>query len=179
MSEARHRERSAQRAEGERSHHDETRELHAFQDGELSPWRRWRIARRLSRDARARRELASIAELGALLREQADTLGEPDLWESIRARLPYAAKPAAMSTPLPEPVGWAPAWLGAALATAVVACVMATGWLPGDAPSVASVRWLDSKGKPVMVLRDDRKATIIWVIQKPKQTTEGARGAVA
>jgi hypothetical protein len=44
---------------------------------------------------------------------------------------------------------------------------------------VASVRWLDAKGKPVMVLRDDRKATIIWVIQKPKQTTEGERDAVA
>ena len=76
----------------------------------------------------------------------------------------------------PHDAPWAPAWLGAALATAVVAAVMATGLLPGDAPPVASVRWLDSKGKPVMVLRDDRKATIIWVLQKPKQTTgRGAR----
>ena len=73
----------------------------------------------------------------------------------------------------------APAWVGAALATAVVALVVATGALSGDAPPVASVRWLDAKGKPVMVLRDDRKATIIWVIQKPKQTTAGARDAVA
>jgi hypothetical protein len=56
---------------------------------------------------------------------------------------------------------------------------MATSWFPGDAPSVASVRWLDSKGKPVMVLRDDPEATIIWVIQKPKQTTGGGLDAMA
>jgi len=158
----------------------EAQELHAYQDRELPLWRRFFVARRLARDARARRELASIAQLGALLREQAANAREPDLWESIRARLPYVERPAATNSVLPrqDAAPWAPAWLGAALATAVVAAVMATGLLPGDAPSVASVRWLDSKGKPVMVLRDDRKATIIWVIQKPKQTTEGAHGEV-
>ena len=35
----------------------ERRELHAFHDGELSGWRRRRVARRLSRDPAARREL--------------------------------------------------------------------------------------------------------------------------
>jgi hypothetical protein len=40
------------------------------------------------------------------------------------------------------------------------------------------VRWLDSKGKPVMVLRDDLEATIIWVIQKPKRTTGGGIDAM-
>jgi hypothetical protein len=30
-----------------------------------------------------------------------------------------------------------------------------------------------------MVLRDDRKATIIWVIQKPKQQTQEVRDVVA
>jgi len=159
--------------------HRDTRELHAFRDGELSPWRRWRVSRRLARDPRARRELASLDELGVLLREQAESAREPDLWEGIRARLPYAERPAPQREPLRQPAARAPAWLGAAFATSVVALVVATGWLPGDAPSVASVRWLDAKGKPVMVLRDDRKATIIWVIQKPKQTTEGERDAVA
>ena len=157
----------------------EREELHAFRDGELSPWRRWRVARRLARDPRARREFASLDELGALLREQAQGVVEPDLWEGIRARLPYAERPAPQREPLRAPVPRAPAWLGAALATAVVALVVATGFVRGDAPAVASVRWLDAKGKPVIVLRDDRKATIIWVIQKPKQTTEGERDAVA
>jgi anti-sigma factor RsiW len=155
-----------------------TQELSAFRDGELSAWRRWRVARRLARDPRARHELASLDELGALLREQAASVAEPDLWEGIRARLPHAERPAPLSEPLRRPVPRAPAWLGAALATAVVALVVATGFVSGDAPPVASVRWLDAKGKPVMVLRDDRKATIIWVIQKPKQQTQEVRDVV-
>jgi len=160
---------------------DEEQELHAFQDGELSAWRRWRVSRRLVHDDRARLDLASIAELGALLREEAGRVGEPDLWAAIRAQLPYARRPIADGVPLPGLDGRrsAPAWLGAVLATAVVACVMATGWLPGDAPPVASVRWLDAKGKPVMVLRDDPEATIIWVIHKPKPATEEASGEMA
>lgn len=161
-------------------------ELHAFRDGELSAWRRWRVARRLARDPRARRELAALDELGALLREQAAGVPGPDLWEGIRARLPWAERPLPASPsearprvePLHEPAPRAPAWLGAVLATAVVALVVATGYVSGDAPSVASVRWLDGKGKPVMVLRDDVEATIIWVIQKPKQQTQGAHDAV-
>ena len=157
----------------------DTEQLSAFRDGELSSWRRWRVARRLARDARARRELAALDELGVLLREQAASVAEPDLWEGIRARLPTAARPAPLAEALRPPAPWAPAWLGAALATAVVALVVATGFVSGDAPSVASVRWLDAKGKPVMVLRDDRKATIIWVIQKPKQTSAEEGDAVA
>jgi anti-sigma factor RsiW len=153
-------------------------ELHAFRDGELSGWRRWRVARRLARDPRARRELAALDSLGALLREQAVSVAEPDLWEGIRARLPYAERPAPLAAPLRERPPRAPAWLGAVLATAVVALVVATGYVAGDAPSMASVRWLDGKGKPVIVLRDDVEATIIWVIEKPKQQTQGERDAV-
>jgi len=154
-------------------------ELHAFRDGELSAFRRWRVARRLARDPRARHELAALGELGALLREQAESVGEPDLWEGIRARLPTAVRPEPLAGPLRERAPRAPIWAGAALATAVVAFVMATGMLSGDAPNVASVRWLDGRGKPVMVLRDDPEATIIWVIQQqPEQTTLGAGDAV-
>jgi anti-sigma factor RsiW len=160
------------------SERTDTQELHAFRDGELSAWRRWRVARRLVHEPHLRQELAALDELSALLREQAASVAEPDLWEGIRARLPYAERPAPLEGPLREPAPRAPAWLGAALATAVVALVVATGFVSGDAPSVASVRWLDAKGKPVMVLRDDRKATIIWVIQKPKQQTQGERDAV-
>jgi hypothetical protein len=56
---------------------------------------------------------------------------------------------------------------------------MASGMLSGDAAPVGSLRWLDSKGKPVIVLQDDRDATIIWVLEKPPQATGGARDAVA
>jgi anti-sigma factor RsiW len=98
----------------------EALELHAYQDGELPLWRRWRVARRLRRDARARRELASIEALAGLLREQAAVPSEPDLWEGVRARLATAARPAALdaqdASPAREP--WLPAWLGAGLAAA-------------------------------------------------------------
>ena len=159
----------------------EKQALHAFQDGELPFWRRWRVARRLARDAAAQREVASIAELRALLREQAAALPGPDLWEGVRAQLPTAARPAALDADdaLPAEAKWLPAWLGAALAAASVAFVMASGMLSGDAAPVGSLRWLDSKGKPVIVLQDDRDATIIWVLEKPPQATGGARDAVA
>jgi anti-sigma factor RsiW len=157
----------------------EMQELHAYRDGELSPWRRFWVGRRVGRDPRARRELASLDTLGALLREQAEGVPAPDLWSGIQARLPYAERPAPLREPFRPPAPRAPVWAGAALASAVVALVVATGVLSGDAPVVASVRWLDAKGKPVMVLRDDLEATIIWVIQKPKQATEVLRDAMA
>lgn len=159
----------------------EQQELHAFQDAELPLWRRWRVARRLARDRAGQRELASIAELGALLREQAAAQPAPDLWEGVRAQLATAAKPTPLDVDdsLTARTPWQPAWLGAAIATASVAVVMASGVLSGDAAPVESVRWLDSKGKPVMVLQDDRDATIIWVLEKPKRTTgRGGRDAV-
>ena len=158
----------------------ERQELHAYQDGELPLWRRWRISRRLARDRAAQRELASIAELGALLREQAaaEPGPLPDLWEGVRAQLATASRPTGVDVDdsLPARTPWVPAWLGAGLAAASVAAVMASGVLASDAAPVESVRWLDSKGKPVMVIQDDHDATIIWVLQKPKQTTGGGGG---
>jgi anti-sigma factor RsiW len=155
-------------------------ELDAYRDGELSPWRRWLVGRRVARDPALQRRLAVLETLGGLLREEAESTPPPDLWDGIRARLATAPRPEPLhgKSIVAPAVSAAPAWLGAAFATAVVVIVMATSWLPGDAPSVASVRWLDSKGKPVMVLRDDLEATIIWVIQKPKRTTGGGLDAM-
>ncbi len=152
-------------------------ELHAFRDGELPFWKRRRVARHLARDAAAQREVASIAEIGALLREQAASLAAPDLWAGIRAQLPTAPRPAPLDADDAQPAltSWLPGWLGAAIATASVAAVMASGLGSGDAAPVESLRWLDSKGKPVMVLQDDRDATIIWVLSKPKRTSTSGR----
>ena len=156
-------------------------ELHAYQDGELPFYRRWRVERRLARDASARREVSSVAELGALLREQAAAQPAPDLWAGVRAQLATAPRPAPIEADdsLPARTPWQPAWLGAALAAASVAAVMASGVLSGDAAPVGSVRWIDANRKPVMVLQDDRDATIIWVIEKPQELSGGARDAVA
>jgi anti-sigma factor RsiW len=157
-------------------------ELDAYHDGELSLLARWRVERRLARDPSARRELASLDELGALLREHASAEpASPDLWNGVRARLATAPRPAPLEADdaLREHTGWLPAWLGAGLAAASVAAVMASGALAGDARPVGSVRWLDGKGKPVMVIQDDRDATIIWVLDEPKRTSGGGRDAVA
>lgn len=156
-------------------------DLDRYRDGELSPWRRWWIARCVARDPALQRRLESLDTLGGLLREQAASIEEPDLWEAVRARLATAPRPAPRSEPPPEPASGSivPAWLGAAFATAVVAVVMAASVLPGDDASMSSVRWLDSKGKPVMVLRDDPEATIIWVIETPSRSTRGGRDAMA
>jgi anti-sigma factor RsiW len=153
------------------------RELHAYLDGELSPWRRWRVERRLARDPAAERELASLAQLGELLREQAAAAPAPDLWAGVRARLATAPRPAPWDedSMAASPAPWLPAWLGAGLAAASVAAVMASSMLGGDAAPMGSVRWLDGKGKPVMVLQDDGDATIIWVLEKPKQLGGGLR----
>ena len=159
----------------------EQRELHAYRDGELPLWRRWRVARRLREEPAAQRELAGITELGALLREHAAVQPVPDLWADVRARLATAERPAPLEADdaVPARAPWLPAWLGAGLAAASVAAVMATGWLAGDAAPQGSVRWVDSKGKPVIVLQDDRDATIIWVLQKPKvQSTLRGRDAM-
>jgi len=160
----------------------EQQELHAYRDGELHFFRRWRVARRLARDAAARRELASVAELGALLREQAAAQPAPDLWADVRAQLATAARPAPLDADdsLPSRMPWLPAWLGAALAAASVAAVMASGILAGETAPVGSVRWIDANRRPVMVLQDDRDATIIWVLEMPAQVDAGgARDAVA
>jgi anti-sigma factor RsiW len=160
----------------------ERRELAAYHDGELSWLARRRVERRLARDAGARRELASLAELGALLREQASAASAaPDLWAGISAQLATARRPEPLEADdaLPSPSGWLPAWLGAGLAAASVAAVMASGALAGDAAPVGSVRWLDGKGKSVIVLQDDRDATIIWVLDPPKRSSGGGRDGVA
>jgi anti-sigma factor RsiW len=159
----------------------EREELHAYQDGELPFYRRWRVERRLARDASARREVSSVAELGALLREQAAAQPAPDLWENVRAQLATAPRPAPIEADaeLPARTPWLPAWLGAAIAAASVAGVMASGVLAGETAPVGSVRWIDANRKPVMVLQDDRDATIIWVIETPQETSGGARDVVA
>ena len=142
------------------------RELLAWLDGELGPWARRRAARRAERDPRARAEVRFWRDVGALLREEAEETPTPDLWPALRARLPAA--PTAATAPLRAPGGRRPlaAWLGGAAAAAAAALALAIGLSGGDAgPGPASVRWLDTEGKPAMVLQDDREATIIWLLE--------------
>lgn len=141
----------------------------AYRDGELSRFERWRFERRLRRDPAAQRALAELDALGAWLREADAAEPAPDLWESVRLRLPAAD--ARLADPQPARAagrGWRGVGylaLGAvaagAAALALVTSFESAPTPPG--PASGSVRWIDSRGHPMMVLRDDAEATIIWI----------------
>jgi hypothetical protein len=151
--------------------------LETYRDGELSAPARWRVKRLLRRDAGARRVLAELEAIGARLREIDAEAPAPDLWEGIRLRLPALdgrraeaqAEAAARRAWLRLPGALA---LGAAACAAALVLVLA--W-SGEKESPAappapgppgSVRWIDSRGHPMLVLRDDRGGTIIWVPER-------------
>ena len=67
-------------------------------------------------------------------------------------------------------------WVGVGVAAAALALAIGVEW--GDAPVPGSVRWIDSRGTPLMVLQDDSKATIIWVIEEEPGELSGRSGRV-
>jgi len=152
--------------------------LAAYHDGELGWLQRWRLERRLRRDPEARRELGSLSALGDWLRE-ADSGGPPapELWDEIQRRLPDSRPAVGTESRLPaeaEPRVWLrPTWSwaagGAALAAAAATALLFVSSSDlggrGAAPlaGAGAVRWLDSRGQPMMILQDDREATLIWV----------------
>ena len=143
-----------------------TLRLHAYADGELSGFARWRFERQLRRSPKLQRDLAELAQIGAWVRDaHADAPG-PDLWDRIALRLPAAdARRAERAAERPR-LGWL-AWPGA-VASAVVAAVLVAQWLtPATPPRIGIVRWLDSGPRDVMVLEAGPDTTIIWVIGPP------------
>jgi anti-sigma factor RsiW len=150
----------------------ERTELEAYRDGELPLFARWRMARRLRRDPALARRLAALESLGTLLREVDAEAPTPDLWDGIRLRL---VQEEVRREATAERAGGFSAWrrpIGFAAVGAVAAASFALAMLPGpevaappgvEARAGGSVRWIDARGNPMMVLRDDREATIIWV----------------
>ena len=143
--------------------------LHAYHDGELRGFARWRFERRLARSPALQRELQMLSELGRVLRERAAAATGPELWDRIALRLPAEdarRREAAAERGAPRHLGWLPP-LGAAAAALVVAAVMAQQWLTAPALDRAGVvRWMDSRGRSVMVLEEDEQneVTIIWLL---------------
>ena len=154
--------------------------LQAYYDGELRGLARWRVERRLARDPAARGELLALEETGRLLREAEAEAGEPDLWEAIRLRLPAldARRAEVEETPAaPRTRLWALSpWVGVGVAAAALALAIGIEW--GDSSVPGSVRWIDSRGAPLMVLQDDSKATIIWVLEGESGDLSGRSGRV-
>jgi hypothetical protein len=139
--------------------------LEAYHDGELGWLDRWRARRLLSRDADARAILASLETVGGLLREIEAEASAPDLWEAVRLRLP--ALDARRSGAAAAEASSLPRWIGAGRAVIGLQLVPPSG--------SGAVRWLDSRGSPVVVLQDDRDATIIWLLEAPAEVS-GRRG---
>lgn len=160
------------------------RELALWRDGELSWLRRRRVARRLRRNPAARRRLEALETAARLLRE-ADAEGPaPDLWEGLRLRLAAvdAERGEAARAParrgLRPVLGWSAVGAAAAAAAAVALLLRLgeAGLAPAPVPH-GSVRWLDARGLPMMVLRDDAEATIIWVPEAEEEKSSGRAGA--
>jgi anti-sigma factor RsiW len=160
---------------------DKTSErLQAYYDGELRGLARWRFERRLERDPALQGELFALEETGRLLRLVDSEAAAPDLWGAIRLRLPAlevqrAELGEAAAAPRFRLRTLSP-WVGVAAATAALALAIAVEW--GDPSVPGSVRWIDSRGKPLMVLQDDRKATIIWVIEEEPGDLSGRSARV-
>jgi anti-sigma-K factor RskA len=141
------------------------RALHAYHDGELRGFARWRFERRLARSPALQRELRGLSELSLLLRESTGATAA-DLWDRIALRLPALDAQRAEAAQPARRLGW---WrpLGAAAAALAVAALVAQQWFsspPLDRAGV--VRWMDSRGRSVMVLEDDAQdgVTIIWLL---------------
>lgn len=145
--------------------------LHAYYDGELSGFSRWRFERELRRSASLRRELAGLQQLGDGIRQRAASLEAPDLWDTLALRLPALDARRAEQGPAAAARSWGVReswWLrpvGAlAASVALVAALLLA--VPGAEPPVSGgvVRWIDSGSRSVMVLDDQPDTTIIWVL---------------
>ena len=149
-------------------------DLHAYHDGELRGLTRWRFERRLRRDPALRRELEGLAQLGGLLRVGEEEAAVPDLWDRIALRLPAEDARSREAEAAPS-AGW-PTGLRSAGALVAVGGLLLAVWF-GAFESASStggaVRWVDSGGRPVIVLDEpgESDVTIIWVLD---DTVEGA-----
>ena len=156
-----------------------TQRLHAYADGELSGFARWRFERRLRRSPELQRELAELARIGDWVRESHDESRGADLWDRIALRLPAVdARRAERAAGKRSGLVWL-AWPGA-VASAVVAALLVAQWLTPPTPSrIGVVRWLDSGPRDVMVLQAAPDTTIVWVIGPPgKRAPRGADESV-
>jgi anti-sigma factor RsiW len=156
-----------------------TRQLHAYHDGELAGFARWRFEWRLRRSPALQRELAELSRIGAWVRESHGESAGPDLWDVIALRLPAAdARRAERNAAARPGLGWL-AWPGA-VASAVAVAVFAFQWFSPPTPSrIGVVRWVDSGPRDVMVLRPAADTTIVWVIGPPgKRPPRGEDGKV-
>ena len=135
---------------------------------------RWRFESQLRRDPELQRELEGLAGLAGLLRTGAAEAVTPDLWDGIALRLPAQDARRREIEAAPS-AGWATGLrpVGAVVAAAGLLLAVWFGVFDSATPTGSAVRWLDSGGRPVMVLDEPGESgvTIIWVLD---DVVEGA-----
>ncbi len=148
--------------------------LEAYFDGELGVLRRTWWTRRIERAPELRRELAAIEARSRALRDhEREAAGaRGSLWTEISMGLSAAdARASAAATPRSR-AGFGPPLVAAAVGMAAVALWL---WPPAPGPEgmaspavstpvVGSLRYLDTDGRPVLVVEDDPDVTIIWLM---------------
>ena len=157
--------------------------LHAYYDGELRGLALWRLERRLRREPQLRRQLASLARMGDLVRERDEEAGAPDLWDAIALRLPALDARGAEAAEVRS--AGLPAWLrpaGAVAAAVALLLAVYAGWFDAAPAAGGVVRWMDSGGRPVLVLEagEESDVTIIWMLDDAVDgAARGGGGEVA
>jgi len=149
--------------------------VHAYHDGELGRFARWRFERRLERSPALRRELEAMAFLGDLAREADARDSEPDFWDAIALRLPAEdAHRGAEKSGERSRLWWiGPA--GAVVAAGLLALALVIGSRTGDTGGVGVVRWVDGGQRSVLVLEEE-STTIIWTLDEPGADSASAGG---
>jgi anti-sigma factor RsiW len=149
--------------------------LDGYHDGELGSLERWRVQRHLGGCAACRDELASLAQLGGLVRAAVGRVSEPDMWDAIAQRLPsrrLERERLGAQRRAPSRRRWLPPLR---VGTAAAACAAAFLVTTSDSGHLASlggasgvVRSLYAKERAVMVLEPENSddATIIWLMDE-------------
>ena len=148
--------------------------LDGYHDGELGSLERWRVQRHLAGCEACRSELASLSDLGNLVRTAVGRTPESDLWDAIAERLPSRRpeRERLGTRRAPARRRWMPPLgVGAAVAVSAAAFLVTTSD-PGRLASIEGasgvVRSIYAKERRVMVLEPDRGGdpTIIWLIDE-------------
>jgi anti-sigma factor RsiW len=147
--------------------------LDGYHDGELGSLERWRVQRHLAGCAGCRGELASLSQLGNLVRGAVGRTPESDLWDAIAERLPSRRPERERLGTRRAPSSrrrWLPSLgVGAAVAASAAAFLVTTSD-PGRLASIEGasgmVRSIYAKERRVMVLEPERGGdpAIIWLI---------------
>ncbi len=155
--------------------------LHAYHDGELSGFARWRFERALRRSAVLQRELAELEKLSAWMQEVEQEVGSesaPDLWSEIgpalsRVDAEVGAPRGLGKSRARDAWSWGSLIASGAVATAVLLLLVLDNGsgIPEDpvvtsaeATTRGSLRYLKTEGVSYVVSQESDDVTIIWLM---------------